>query len=57
MTRKEKIYKIFLENFPNFEPLVKSYRAEGPSSIRIETKNGKAFIFKNGSDGISLSAV
>lgn len=57
MTRKEKIYKIFLENFPNFEPLVKSYRAEGPSSIRIETKNGKAFIFKNSSDGISLSAV
>lgn len=57
MSRKDKIYQEFLENFPHFVSMVKEYKAEGPSSIRIETKIGKQFIFKKTSDGISLSAV
>lgn len=54
MTRRTDLFHKFLDNFPNFKPLVLNYAKNGKDSIIIETKQGKKFIFKETKDGIEL---
>ena len=54
MTRATWLFNKFIDNFPNFKPLVLNYSKNGKDSIIIETKQGKKFIFKNTKDGVEL---
>ena len=54
MDTKDELYKEFLKNFPNFEPMVRTYYMNGSNAIKIYTKQGKHFIFEKNDNGIVL---
>ena len=50
----EDLYKEFIRNFPNFEPMVRAYYAHGSNALKVYTKQGKKLIFEINKDGFSL---
>ena len=54
MATADELYQKFLDNFPNFKPMVKKYYRQSDTRLKIYTKQGKKFIFELTEDGINL---
>lgn len=52
----DRLFAEFLENFPKFESMVRTYYMRGENSIIIYTKAGGKFIFEKTNDGFSLTS-
>ena len=46
MSRYNDIYKRFTEEFPKFQPQVKSWKKQGRNSIMLYLTNGRRLIFR-----------
>lgn len=53
----EELYKEFLKNFPSYEPMVLHHIRLDDHSIKIITKQNKAFIFRTNNGEIQLETV
>ena len=53
----EELYKEFLRNFPDFEPMVKYHIMLDDNRLKIITKQHKSFIFEYRDGDIRLETV
>ena len=53
----DELFEKFVENFPKFKPMVRTYYPQDNNSIKIYTKKNKAFLFEYGEGKMNLTSV
>jgi len=53
----DELFEKFVENFPKFKPMVRTYYPQDDNSIKIYTKKNKAFLFECNGDDMKLTTV